>query len=111
MKRTALIILLLSALTTNGISQTKRINMSKAVQLAEEFVIKNGYTDLPPSKDKREIKRESLEGSSSIDVILMDRRNTLERRAYGAKYFQYGENIKMQHQDFFLNAVERLSRN
>jgi len=138
MKRLALTILLLNALFTSVMSQTKEITLSRAVRLAEEFVIRNGYTDLPPSKDKNEIKLEPIERYSNIDAILADRRNTLERRAYGGKVrpdvggwivvFRYkdkernaksgrvvtmgpkGENIRMEHQDFLLNHVERLSR-
>jgi hypothetical protein len=54
---------------------------AKAIRLAEEFIARNGYTDLPPARDH--LSYETVERASSIDELLERRRNTLERNAYG----------------------------
>lgn len=51
-----------------------------AARLAEEFVARNGYTDLPAERDK--LSYESLEGAGDDDSLLEMRRDTLERKAY-----------------------------
>lgn len=53
----------------------------RAVRTAEEFIARNGYTDLPPEKDK--LSYESIEWEGSVDELLKLRHNTLERKAYG----------------------------
>jgi hypothetical protein len=72
--------LLLFPLTTSY-AQKKSLSESEAVRLAEEFIAQNGYTDLPPVRDK--IAHESIEWTSNIDELLKARHNTLERKAYG----------------------------
>jgi hypothetical protein len=57
---------------------------AKAVRIAEEFVARNGYTDLPADKDK--IAHETVEFSRNLDELLKLRANTLERKAYGILY-------------------------
>ena len=54
-----------------------------AIWCAEDFIARNGYTDLSPSKDTMWIAFESIEASSSVTTILHERHNTLERRAIG----------------------------
>jgi hypothetical protein len=54
---------------------------SEAVALAEQFIAQNGYTDLPPDKNK--LFYETIEWESNIDLMLQERHDTLERRAYG----------------------------
>ena len=61
----------------------KPLTLSQAVQRAEQFIRENGYTDLPPTKDKSKIKYESIEWAPSIKELLDERYNTLERMAYG----------------------------
>ncbi len=56
----------------------------KAVRLAEEFVARNGYTDLPPDRDN--LSYESIEWESNLDEMLKQRHDTLERKAYGIYY-------------------------
>jgi hypothetical protein len=56
----------------------------KAVRLAEEFVARNGYTDLPPDRDN--LSYESIEWGENIDELLKFRHDSLERRAYGIRY-------------------------
>jgi hypothetical protein len=62
-------------------SQTRRLTESEAVALAEQFIAQNGYTDLPPDKNK--LFYETIEWESNIDLMLQERHDTLERRAYG----------------------------
>ena len=109
----------------------------KAVRLAEEFVARNGYTDLPP--DRGNLSYESIEWTENTDEILRFRRNTLERKAYGIRYtgrmgrpgwtvvFRYKdrswaaagraaravtvdenfENIRVEHKDFLPAGIEK----
>lgn len=57
---------------------------AKAVRLAEEFIARNGYTDLPP--DKTAISHETVEFAANLEQLLKSRRDTLERKAYGLCY-------------------------
>ncbi|MEJ7849024.1 MAG: hypothetical protein WKF92_13145 [Pyrinomonadaceae bacterium] len=54
---------------------------AKAIEFAEKFIEQNGYTDLPP--DKERLAGESLERESNVDEILKQRYNTLEHKAFG----------------------------
>jgi len=115
----------------------KKLNQSEAIKLAERFIILNGYTDLPPNKNR--VVLESIEASPNTDELLRERRNTLERKAYGVArgrkirssgwtvVFRYkdrsdpemreigravtmdadGSNMRVEHVDFFLRAVDR----
>ena len=56
----------------------------KAVRLAEEFVARNGYTDLPP--DRGNLSYESIEWESNVEEMLRRRHDSLERKAYGIVY-------------------------
>lgn len=60
-----------------------KISTAQAIRIAEKFVARNGYTDLPPTKDKSKLSYESIEFEGSIEKMLKFRRNTLERKAYG----------------------------
>ena len=66
---------------TSGISESPE---EKAVRLAEEFVARNGYTDLPP--DRFEISYEGSEWAFDFDEMMRRRHDTLERKAYGIRY-------------------------
>ncbi|CAN5422892.1 hypothetical protein BH20ACI1_BH20ACI1_04770 [soil metagenome] len=63
---------------------TEELSEAKAVRIAEEFVVRNGYTDLPTDKGK--IAHETVEFSRNLDELLKMRANTLERKAYGILY-------------------------
>ena len=54
-----------------------------AVWCAEEFIVRNGYTDLPPSVDSSTVAYESFEFSSGVAARLRGPTNSLERRAIG----------------------------
>lgn len=109
----------------------------KAVRLAEEFVARNGYTDLPPDRDN--LSYESIEWASDNDKLLWARHDSLERKACGIRYngrmgrsgwtvvFKHKrgngtgsgkvgravtmdgdfENLRVEHKDFFLAGVEK----
>lgn len=57
---------------------------ARAVRMAEEFIAQNGYTDLPPAKDK--LSYETVEMASGVDEMLKWRHDTLTRKAYGLVY-------------------------
>jgi hypothetical protein len=62
-------------------AQERRLSEAEAIRLAEQFVARNGYTDLPP--DKGGLAHESVEWESDVDEILKARRDTLGREAFG----------------------------
>jgi hypothetical protein len=59
----------------------KRLTTLEAVRKAEEFIIDNGYTDLPPAEDKSKIITEPAEKFFGAETLKI-RRNSLERVAY-----------------------------
>jgi hypothetical protein len=103
------------------------ISESEAIRLAEDFIIRNGYTDLPPDPDRRKLTAEPVVLASTVDEELRLRHDTLERKADGAYggaggwmvYFRYkndkldpdwrrtvvmdarGRHIRIMHQDAY----------
>jgi hypothetical protein len=61
----------------------EKITPSQAGQLAECFVIQNGYTDLPPMADLSKLSYETFNDGPPPEKALELRRNTLERTAWG----------------------------
>ncbi len=56
--------------------------MQRAARRAEQFVARNGYTDLPPAADTVSWAAELFELPwGSLAELMRQRRNTLERRA------------------------------
>ncbi len=118
--------------------QTKNITETEAIKIAENFIIENGYTDLPAMSDKKNLVFESIEWSSDVEEILKERHNTLQKKAYGilngrkgntvgfTVVFLFvdnsikktgravtmdldGKNIRVEHVDIFLKAVQKKS--
>lgn len=117
-------------------SQARSLARAQAVRAAEAFVVANGYTDLPPMSDTSKLSFESIEWSSDRKEILKQRRNSLERKAYGflsssrgkpgwTVVFRYknsrntrtgravtmdldGKNKRVQHVDFILSKCKKL---
>jgi len=112
-------------------SISKALTQSEAVQLAETFIIENGYTDLPATRAK--LAPESMEFySDDTDAMLLHRHDTLERKAEsvtggsGAGWtvvFRYahqsaeergravtmnsdGSNLTVQHQEVLLTPLK-----
>jgi hypothetical protein len=107
----------------------ERVTPAKAVELAEQFIERNGYTEKPPTLP---ISHESLERGGSRERILELRRATLKLPAYGYScgdsgcvvIFRYlkpdperavgravtmnssGQGLRVEHQDIFLSAAE-----
>lgn len=79
------------ATPTNPTPQTKAKEMSEAqaIEFAEKFIERNGYTDLPP--DKENLAYESIEWESNVDEILKMRHDTLERKAFGISRGRKGD--------------------
>src|SRR5215471_10875655 len=61
----------------------KEVSESEAIRLAEEFIVNNGYTDLPPSEDKSKLKCESVDCGLDEWSMKKIRHNSLLRDAYG----------------------------
>jgi len=62
-------------------SGVRIITETQAIELAEKFIVRNGYTELPP--DMENLSHESIEWESNMDAMLKKRRDTLEKRAFG----------------------------
>jgi hypothetical protein len=117
--------------------QTKKISGDEAIKIAENFIIENGYTDLPAITEEKKVVFESIEWTSDVKEILKGRHNSLQKKAYGFRkgrknsdkgftvVFQYvskttrktgravtmdldGKNIRVEHVEIFLKAVEKL---
>jgi hypothetical protein len=69
----------------------KHFTEADAIRLAEQFIIENGYTDLPAMKDKTKLSHESIDYSDP-DERLKLRFNSLERKAYGIGKVDLREN-------------------
>lgn len=122
--------------TDNSSQSLRAISEEEIVKIAENFIIENGYTDLPPTDDKKKIVFESIEWTENVEEILKSRHNTLQKKAYGilkgrkggtdgfTVVFLYvdksviktgravtmdsdGTNIRVEHVNIFLKAVER----
>ncbi len=81
--RCCLIVLMLLIPAATSFSQPKKLTLAQAVQAAERFIQRNGYTDLAPMKETSKLALESIEWTSDKKRILKQRHNTLERKAYG----------------------------
>lgn len=72
----------LSFLTPATTQNQEVIAEEKAISLAEEFIVKNGYTSLPPV-EKKEITPELLDKLATFETIMKLRHNSLQPKAYG----------------------------
>ena len=81
MRRIITTTLLLLSIAVVAQSQKGQLTQSEAVDLAEKFIARNGYTDLPP--DQTKLTYESIEWEGNVDKMLELRHDTLERHAYG----------------------------
>lgn len=61
------------------------LSQKAAVELAEKFIVKNGYTDAPPDQIMQELDYESIEFAENRIKMLQQRQNTLQPKAIGAK--------------------------
>lgn len=76
------IFLLLLCLISLGFRQKRMLTEAEAVQKAEEFIAQQGYTNLPPIKDKSKWAPDAVWGVPS-QRVMDNRRNSLEPQAYG----------------------------
>lgn len=77
----ALIILTAAPSPANSRCETQEIPEAELVKLAEDFVARNGYTDLP--SDNTNLTREDGESETNINKVLAWRLNLVERKPYG----------------------------
>ena len=75
------VLLLLVFLCGRAYAQKQTLTESQAVEAAEQFIARNGYTNLPP--DRTKLTYESIEWESDINRMLKERHDQLERRAFG----------------------------
>jgi hypothetical protein len=54
-----------------------------AIQCAQDFIARNGYTAKPPTVDSASMAHESIVFTTSVADELRDRRNSLEEHAVG----------------------------
>ena len=73
---------LLILLSVGWAQKNKRLSESEAIKKAEQFVIEQGYTDLPPTEEKSRLRPEPVAGGTDAYSLAL-RRNTLERLACG----------------------------
>jgi hypothetical protein len=119
---------------TYKLNNGEPLDEKMAIAAAEKFIADNGYTDLPPMKDKSGLAHESIEWTNDVDELLKQRHDSLERKAFAiSKHgrtgsgwtvgFRYkgggdktgravtmdvnGGNIRMQHQDVFLQKLDK----
>ncbi len=64
-----------------ALAERKPITEQEAIQLAEDFIAKNGYTDLMSLEDKSKLIRE-VDDPADPEEMLRDRHDTLEGHAY-----------------------------
>jgi opacity protein-like surface antigen len=106
----------------SSVAAGQSLSKEEAVELAEQFVRENGYTDASEREIKRQLDLESIEWSNDRRDLLEERRATLAATAIGVKStrdgwgvaFDYvqssgacrvvtmmvdGSDIRMQHQD------------
>jgi len=55
----------------------------QAIEVAKRFVVENGYTDSPPSRDASRIDRELGEGGMPMELLMRIRQGALKRHPYG----------------------------
>ena len=122
-------------LSVNSVGQTrKKLTQAEAARRFEEFVIENGFTDLPPTTDKSKLRPDPMFGITAFSMGL--RRNSLERKPAklwkGNRFYRngwaafflaknsdqprvgnliymdaYGKRIYIEHQTFHLSDFER----
>jgi hypothetical protein len=80
----AIVFTILLGMSASTAQVRKTLTEAEAIRLAEQFVVENGYTDLPAMKDKAKLSYEGID-SSDPDVRLRERYNTLERKAYAVR--------------------------
>jgi hypothetical protein len=81
------LILFFTAIINYGQVDTSEVGIRKeqAIKLAEQFIVDNGYTNLPANKSNISYE---LFDESSIDKLLKQRYNTLQSKA---SYISYDE--------------------
>lgn len=70
-----------------SIKNKKCISEAEAIQLAEEFIVYQGYTFKPTNLKFEDAKIEEGEFASNIENLLQLRKNTLQSNAWEARLF------------------------
>jgi len=77
----SIVCLLLSC--NHSLAPQKGISGEEAIAQAEQFIVQQGYTDLPPQINQ--LKFEKGEFASDTSKIISYRKNTLEKKAFATK--------------------------
>ena len=64
---------------TSSFQMTNELTKEQAIELAEKFIIDNGYTNLPANKTK--LNYELLD-ENDVDKLIARRKNTLHKKAF-----------------------------
>ena len=83
MKRLIYLLIALFLFAGIGAAQAAKTPLTEREAAArfEQFVIANGYTDLPPTDDASKLVAEPVNGSTG-EAEIASRKNTLERKPY-----------------------------
>ena len=79
----ALIIFLL--ILPSSICVAGELSKSDAIEIAEKFILENGYTDAPSNQIKEDLDYESIEWANDQNELLNQRFNQLKSSAIGIK--------------------------
>lgn len=96
------------SIASNRLNKPKAISQAQAIQLAESFLITQGYTDQPTDIQLENVAFEPGEFASSIEKVLETRKDLLKLPAYGAR--QYGEFNKWAVAFEYINYVNNIGR-
>ena len=64
---------------TSSFQKTNELTKEQAIKYAEQFIIDNGYTNLPANKTK--LNYELLD-ENDVDKVIARRKNTLHKKAF-----------------------------
>jgi hypothetical protein len=81
----------------------RSLTLEEAVAVAERFVRDNGYTDAPADELKAPLDVESIEFAANREELLLQRKNSLQPKAIGAKPTSEGWGVAF---DYFEPQVD-----
>lgn len=64
---------------TSSFQKSNELTREQSIELAQQFIIDNGYTNLPANKTK--LKYELLD-KYNMDTVIVRRKNTLHKKAF-----------------------------
>ena len=86
---------------------TKKNKREKAIILTEEFIIRNGYTNLPFDTTKHKLDYELYDGLFSFDTLLKLRYNTLNPKALSVARTIHGWEVAFEYSAEYIKSKNR----